>query len=212
VYEPATTLTDYGLTVLSMALGWVLLRQARHDGVHSRMWWAAAFLALALSALLGGTYHGFAPMLGRPTGVWLWRLTTYAIGAAALCMALAANRAALPGRLRGWIAASWSLAYSAFLLAMWSRDDFLLVIAFYLSAVAFVTALQIVAWARGHRPEARWIAAGCVVSLLAAALQQSGIRLAAWFNHNDLYHVVQALALYAWYRGAREVADARTGP
>ena len=40
----------------------------------------------------------------------------------------------------------------------------------------------------GHRA---YIASGILVSIAAAGVQQSGIRLHRHFNHNDLMHVVQ---------------------
>ena len=33
-------------------------------------------------------------------------------------------------------------------------------------------------------------------------MQQSGWSLAEHFNHNDLYHVIQMVGLYCFYRGA----------
>ncbi len=41
--------------------------------------------------------------------------------------------------------------------------------------------------------------------------QRSGMALAEWFNHNDLYHLIQLIALYLFYRGARLLQDRRGG-
>ncbi len=42
---------------------------------------------------------------------------------------------------------------------------------------------------------------------LAALAQASGVALHRHFNHNDLYHVIQMAALYAFYRGGALLVD-----
>ncbi|MFN2645269.1 MAG: hypothetical protein ABR570_09780, partial [Burkholderiales bacterium] len=56
ISEPTTLATDYLLALVTGAAGLLTLRNARDE--NSRRWWAAAFMALALGAALGGTYHG----------------------------------------------------------------------------------------------------------------------------------------------------------
>ena len=51
---------------------------------------------------------------------------------------------------------------------------------------------------------------GVLMSLVAAIVQQAGWDLHRWFNHNDLYHAIQAVAIWMFYRGAmREVTTTR---
>ena len=57
----------------------------------------------------------------------------------------------------------------------------------------------------GHRA---YLAGGILVSIAAAAIQQSGIRLHTHFNHNDLMHVVQMGAVWLLYQGGRRLRDA----
>ena len=47
-----------------------------------------------------------------------------------------------------------------------------------------------------------WMLAAIGLSIAAALGQQLHLAPAPWFNHNDLYHVLQALALTAFYRAA----------
>jgi hypothetical protein len=42
-----------------------------------------------------------------------------------------------------------------------------------------------------------------VVTLAGFAIQQTNIQLTDNFNHNDIYHVMQIVALYLFFRGAR---------
>lgn len=45
---------------------------------------------------------------------------------------------------------------------------------------------------------------GIVIAFFAAGIQQSGYKLHKHFNHNDLYHVMQMVALYFFYLAAKE--------
>ena len=66
------------------------------------------------------------------------------------------------------------------------------------------------AW-RLRRPWRGWMLAGIGLSIIAALVQQLGWAPAPHFNHNDLYHVIQALALGGFYRAGRKFAGP-TGP
>src|SRR5215467_9574035 len=52
----------------------------------------------------------------------------------------------------------------------------------------------------------RWLAAGLLVSVGGLVIQQGHLSIAVNFNHNDLFHCVQIVALYCFFRGARMTA------
>ena len=52
----------------------------------------------------------------------------------------------------------------------------------------------------------RWHAAGLTVSIAGVVIQQGHMSLHPSFNHNDLFHCVQIVALWCFYRGARMTA------
>jgi hypothetical protein len=52
----------------------------------------------------------------------------------------------------------------------------------------------------------RWHAAGLAVSVGGLVIQQGHVSLHPSFNHNDLFHCVQILALFCFFRGARMTA------
>jgi hypothetical protein len=59
-------------------------------------------------------------------------------------------------------------------------------------------------WLECRAPAAGFGMAGIVVALAGSVLQQAGVAIhPVHFNHNALYHVVQALAFYLLYRAAR---------
>jgi hypothetical protein len=49
----------------------------------------------------------------------------------------------------------------------------------------------------------RWLKSGLWVSIAGLVVQQAKLAPHVSFNHNDLYHCIQAAALYCFYRGAR---------
>jgi hypothetical protein len=54
-----------------------------------------------------------------------------------------------------------------------------------------------------HLETTRWLKAGLGLSIAGLLIQATGFRHGKDYNHNDLFHVVQTVALYFFYRGAR---------
>jgi len=50
--------------------------------------------------------------------------------------------------------------------------------------------------------------AGLAVSLVGFAVQQTSLEIGAGFNHNDIFHCLQLLAMYFFFRAARWLEDA----
>ena len=61
----------------------------------------------------------------------------------------------------------------------------------------------------GHKEGRKWLIAGTLVTFAGIAVQQTGFRHGAAFNHNDTYHLIQIAALYLFFRCARVVEDRR---
>jgi len=197
IAEPSTMLTDYALAGVT---GWLALRLYRCiESQASRIGWIVAFAALALTALLGGTYHGFR--------LPVWTATVLLAGIISFAMVAGSAIATTAGPLRHAIlalAGAKLLLYEAWML---SHDDYVYVIADTGSALAVVAVLH--GWALARRGDApsRWILAGVGVSLLAAAVQASGFDLHRHLNHNDLYHLIQIAAMVLFYRGVAIMSD-----
>lgn len=201
ILEPMTTLTDYVLAVQCALLGRRLL--ACQSGRSSVTVWAYALLAVGLAALAGGTAHGFGPRMPEIVSTLLWKATFMAIGMTSLFFLIAAFRTTLMVRWRA-IATTFAVGqFVAYAIWMSTHDDFVYVIADYLPAMMVVLVLQSYAAYRWRDPAAPWIIAGILLSFVGAAVQQSGFALHRHFNHNDLYHVIQMVAVVLFYRGAR---------
>jgi hypothetical protein len=211
ITEPATLATDYALGALTAWLGWRLRDVARQTRQRSVRLWGLAFAATAIGSFAGGTYHGFVTALPSNVATATWKVATIAVGLAA-CLLLSAaliSRFRPPAR-RSLLIIVWVqfVAYVAWVLG---HDDFLYVVIEYGSAMLVVFFLQLFNHAASSNAARGWIMAGVCVTLVAAAIQQSGIDLHRHFNHNDLQHVVQMFAVWLLYKGGTRLTDADPG-
>jgi len=150
ITEPATMITDYLLALASLVFGVSLMRLRAQRPALSLTLWAIGFLASAIAAIVGGTFHGFALYVSAPVHRAMWNLTVLLIG---------------------------------------------------VSAGLFTAA--ILAKSQGTPGQKNWLVRGVMLSMVGLVVQQSGLSLLRNFNHNDLYHCIQAIAFYGFFRAAR---------
>jgi hypothetical protein len=204
LHEPTTTLTDYFLALECTLFAVLLLAAARDGGGVTAGLWAAGFAASAVAAAVGGTSHGFVDHVSARTQRVLWLGALAAIGLASACFSAAVVHATFADPLRQWL----MVALTAEVLIYWAwiarHDEFRWAVYLYGANMLLVLAIESVAFWRLQAPGAGWIVAGVLVAFAGSAVQRRGIALHRHFNHNDLYHVIQMLALYLIYRGAIE--------
>jgi hypothetical protein len=180
--EPMTLATDYLLTIAAAVFAIRLWRTNRQ--------WALTFVFTAAGSFFGGTYHGFGSVLQVLTTIVLWKLTVYSIGLASFFLVLGSGRGLLLVALvKLLVYMSWMTVHS----------EFLWVIIDYGIALLIVGVVQVVRWG----PGTRWVIGSIIVSVLGALVQMSRLTLHEHFNHNDLYHVIQLVALWLLYRGGK---------
>jgi hypothetical protein len=197
ISEPMTLATDYLLALVTGGAGVLALRLAGRQ--RSRRSWAVAFLALALGAALGGTYHGFGIEA-------LWRPTTMSVGVAAAAMLAGSAFATTSGRLRTVLLGLAAAKLALFWAQVWRDDRFIWVVADTGIAFVLVGLLHAIRWREPGSPP---VVAGVVLSITAGLVQASGLDPHPYFNHNDLYHLIQVVAIVAYYRGVRVLTDRR---
>jgi hypothetical protein len=200
LHEPATFLTDVLLAVLAAWLAWRLRRETATENRAAR-WMSRALALTALSALVGGCYHGWAPNLSMEVKNAWWKITLWVIDlvSAALAMNLVCE-VIPPERRRGPViaVAGKFLLFAA--IAAW-HSRFIVAIADYgTTLIAWLVAT--IALRRAWRGA---MSAGLALSVIAAVVQQLRWAPTPRFNHNDLYHVIQAGALVAFYRAGRRM-------
>ena len=205
--EPVTLLTDSLLGAWTLALAIRLLR--RNKSASAKLW-ASGFLATGIGAIAGGTYHGFFNVFAPQTLAVLWKLTVYLIGIAAVLLLTGAVLATTTGLIRRLLLALGILEFLVYAAWMARHDEFRYVIYDYVPAMVLIAALFAIAY-RIDPLASKWIVGGIAISFAAAGVQHSGFALHRHFNHNDLYHVVQMIAMYALYRGGLRLVDRRDG-
>lgn len=200
LHEPATFATD----LLLAGLGAFFALRLKRIGESSaaKRWWIRAMLLMAISAFTGGCYHGFAPEVPAALEAWWWRSALWIICGLgfAMGMSLLCELRPAPERKawRALLLAKLAVAFAAVLF----KPEFIVAMADYGSAMlAWLLAALILR--RGWSPA---IASGVLSSMAAGAVQQArGFSVPA-LNHNDLFHLIQALALFAFYRAGWQLA------
>jgi len=210
ISEPDVTLTDYGLAIECAVLALLLLRQGDFHGP-LRIWFALFFASVGLAALAGGTVHGFFPGEETLGHAILWPTALIAIGFTALAgWAIGARLlfARGPARLIWVIAAIGFVGYC--MVVVFINRTFAVAVMNYVPGVLFLATAFTAVYARSRAPELLFGVGGLVLTLVAAGLQQLKIGLhPVYFNHDALYHLIQALALLMIFKGARWIVVTR---
>ena len=138
----------------------------------------------------------------------LWKTTTISMGAASFFLLAAAFTAAFTGQDRRWLIAGAALKLAIYVAWMLGHDEFRFVIYDYGSTLAILVLLVVAGKTHGVGGHRAYIASGIAVSIAAAGVQQSGVRLHQHFNHNDLMHVIQMGGVWLLYEGGARLRDA----
>lgn len=195
--EADVTITDYILAIEALAFAVLIARTATETPV--QRWFVVFFGATAVASLAGGTVHGFFA-----DSKALWRFVLIALGVVSASAWAIGARLLLTDRLAGFVTAAALAELAVYsLLVVFVTDSFSIAIANYLPSTLFL----IVAFFSLYRSGAGTPVAiglyGLLLTLVAAAVQQARIALhPIYFNHNALYHLLQAIALFMIFRAA----------
>lgn len=199
--EQTTAATD--AIIGAMALGYAGALLGRR-GWQARVW-AAAFAALSLAGGLGAAAHGLR--LGERAYATLWRVLYLTLGVMVALFAAAATgdgwgeragRRALPGLLLA--------ALGFYGLSQRLARGFLVFVVYEAAALLYALGVYVNLARGGRLVGAELTAAGILISLIAAAVQASSLRLSVLglpFDHNGLFHLIQIAGLPVLVRGVR---------
>ncbi len=211
ISEPTTLITDFLLGGLTSFLAWRLHIYNRMAGQRAIGRWAVALAAVAAASFAGGTYHGFGPEMAPSAAAGIWTATTLAMGAASYFLLVSVISATCTGATRHTLAILAAFKLGFYSLWMLWHHEFIYVILEYGSTLLLALVLLAANLIRGVPGHRAYLSGGILVSIAAALIQQSGIRIHAHFNHNDLMHVVQMGAVWLLYEGGRRLQDADGG-
>jgi hypothetical protein len=206
--EPDVTLTDFALAA-ECAVFCVLALRWSPTNPRLRYWWVVLFASIGLAALLGGIVHGFFGAPG-PANLTLWRSTLLAIGLTSLATWMIGALLQLPERLATWVGRAAILQVIVYAwIVLFLNSSFFVAIVTYAPATLFLLVAMILTYRRApSRPLALAIT-GLTLTFVAAAVQQLKVALhPVYFNHNALYHVIQFVALWLIFIGAKWVVTA----
>jgi hypothetical protein len=210
--EPDVALTDFALAVECAVFLWWLSRLSAPSPL--RRWAMVFFAALVVAPLAGGLVHGFFLDSGSPGHRVLWPVTLMAIGlAAAGAWMIGAWLQCSPAGARR-IGRAVALALVVYwVVVLFLFQSFVVAILFYLPAAVFLLATVLLRHARTGERAARLAAFGLILTFVASAVQIGRVALhPVYFNHNALYHAVQAIALALLYVALRDFIAGASRP
>ena len=198
--EPDVTLTDYGLAIECMVLaGLIYAYGAWRNAL--RFWFITFFIALGVAALIGGTFHGFFGDQSSLGATVLWPATLVAIGMAALALWSIGATLIFSERVAKRVFWGALFAFAVYvLLILFSSQVFWIAIINYIPAATFLLVALLVMYSRNGMSYLLVGVGGIVLTFIAATVQHTGISIhPRYFNHNALYHLIQAVALFLIY-------------
>jgi hypothetical protein len=211
LYHPDVVFTDLGLAVLGMVLGARMRRPPRSSLTVPAV---LIFCGQAAAALAGAIFHGFfVAGVGTPGGYAAWLPVPLSIDivAASLLGLSIGNIQGIPSSIRRATVTVYAVTFASVILLV--NESFATVVRFYAPVMLlFLATAAVNAWRMRSRA---WglIAASFAISAVATVVQQTRVGIhPAYFDHNALYHVLQAVALVVLYLGFRKCQGSQEVP
>ncbi len=206
IQEFWTFVTDLVLAAVAWSFAFILARSPAATASRALSLWVWVFVTIGLAAFQGALYHGFKDSLPHSVYMALRIGTLWSLSGTAFFLSLALIYFGLPREHSFFRPLKILLLLKAFIFLVLAvfKTQFLLAILDYGSS--FIIALVVHLRLRRH-PASPFMLLGVTVSIIAAAIQVLKIAPSASFNHNDLYHVVQLLGLYLFFKGAQRLTD-----
>jgi hypothetical protein len=201
--EPDVTLTNFAITVecaifCALALRWPATNP------RLRYWWVVFFASIGVGSLLGGIVHGFFNE-PSPTNATLWRATLLLLGVTTLATWTIGAYLQLLEPVATWVrSAAIALVALYTAVVLFVNSTFLVAIIAYVPATVFLLVAMILAYRRTPNRSLAYAIAGLFLTFGAAAVQQLRVSIhPVYLNHNALYHLMQGIALFLIFLGAR---------
>ena len=207
ITEPATVATNAVLAVLAFVFAVRLANRSVVEGAAAAGWLAAGLLATGLAGFIGALAHGTDPARDEALRARFWRGALYATGLIGAASVASVAFFAARGGARTAILAFAAIKLVVYMRRVARQPEFRVAAADYGGALAILLVGAAYEMFRARAPGMAWLIAGVLVSLVAGIVQARRLALHRHFNHNDLYHVIQMAALYAFYRGGALVVD-----
>ncbi len=188
--EPITALTDFLLSVECFIFTFLIFKRAVS---WQRLFWNGFFICVGMGAFLGALFHGFS----FAQSVFLWRGVNLSLILGITFFPLAILS------LRTRIIPKWLFALFIAILILasfffYNSQNFLHIL-FYEGGVLTICIMIALTYLRKGYQEGKPLLLGMVVSVVAALAQATNMRL-LFLNNNDIFHLVQIIAMVFFFK------------
>ena len=194
-----TAATDY---VIAAACGAFAVSLAAR-GV--RIEWPVGFALGGISAVLGGTWHGFRSAFAPRVQASLWMLTLLTFGASAAAFGAGAISVVAPEVQPLTLRLAALTMLGIYTVAALRNPGFATAGRMALLMLITFAAMSALLFLRGATRPAVWMLACVALNVAGVAVQLRNLSPHPRFNHNDLFHVFQLAALGCLYAAVRVV-------
>ncbi|MGQ0642875.1 MAG: DUF6962 family protein [Gemmatimonadaceae bacterium] len=206
IHDADVVYTDLGLALLGGVLAWRLWRYG--DRGYLTRAGVTIMAALAGAAFFGAVFHAFFPAnTSTRAGYLAWVPVSLSIAVVAATLLSVGLRVLFP-RLSLGVRRGIVLVYVACFAGtvLFIDESYEMIVRFYAPTVLLFLVATVRHAMRGAGIGWWLLSLSFALSVVAALLQQTRIALhREYFDHNALYHVVQAIALVVLYIGVRRV-------
>ena len=164
-------------------------------------------MATGIAAALGAAAHGLDPIADAGLRARFWKAALYATGLVGLATVASVAFFAARGAARSAVLTFGLIKLVLFVVIVTRKPEFRVAAIDYGAALIVLLAGACYGLMRWHEPGATWLIGGVVVSLVAGLVQALRVSPHRWFNHNDLFHVIEIAALYMFFRGGSLLVD-----
>lgn len=203
IAEPDVTLTNYAL-VFECVVFALLLNRLKGAATCLRNWFIVFFCALGFAAFVGGTSHGFIHEKASLLHTAVWNSTLIAIGVVGLAAWMIGVQLVSNYAVRKWVSgAAVTLFVIYCVVVVFIVNTFLVAIIYSLPATLFLFVAFLLKYLQRRSRCVLPGIIGLLLTIVAAGIQQAGVALhSIWFDHNALYHLVQAVAFLLLFLAA----------
>ncbi len=206
-----TAFTDLALAFLAVVFIALIYPRRNSFSVRAKpLVWILCLGCLALAGFLGFFAHGFE--MSEQLKNVLWQPLYLSLGIAIAMFALAVLIDLQKKNPRPWVFPLFlGIAVLFYGIALLIPGSFLVSIAYEALAMLFAFVSYVYIAIRSGKSDAIWLAAGILLSIIAAvfqAVKSVSFTLIWTFDHNGIFHLVQMAGLVCLFKGIIEGTDA----
>jgi len=209
--EQTTAATDALLALVASSALVAVLRAGRNKDRRKAAIWAWAFGLLLCASALGAVAHGFK--MSQQTNDLLWQPLNLALGLTiAMFVVGVVHDAWGKAASRRVLVPMTVIGVAFFGVTRLIPGSFLVFVLYEAAAMIFALVVYTVLAAKGRLVGAWWMAAGILVTIVAAGIQASNavyVTVIWEFDFNGIFHIIQMVGVALLVGGLRKAFQAQ---